>query len=288
MIPGPFDYHRPSTLGEAAGLLSSLGDDARVLAGGHSLIPMMKLRFAQPAQLVDLSGVDELKGAAADGGDIVVRAMTTQHDVIASELLAKTVPILRETALLIADPQVRYMGTIGGNAANGDPGNDMPAVMIALDATYVLSSVGGERRVAAREYYHGAYDTAARHDEILSSIRIPTPRTGHGWAYEKLKRKVGDYATAASAVIVNVEGGRIAHCAIALTNVADTPLYAEEASKLLVGAASGDPPIAQVARAAEAIASPTADGRGSAEYRAKMAGIMTARALKRALARAAQ
>src|SRR5215471_19928987 len=136
MIPGAFAYHRPTSVKEAVSLLGSLGDDARAMAGGHSLIPMMKLRLASPAHLIDLAGVADLKGIREDGRDVVIGAMTTQHDVIGSELLAKKVPILRETSVLIADPQVRYLGTIGGNVANGDPGNDMPAVMMCLNATY--------------------------------------------------------------------------------------------------------------------------------------------------------
>ena len=135
MIPGSFEYHRPANISEAIALLGSLDSDARLLAGGHSLIPMMKLRLAQPSHLIDLAAVAELKGIRRDGGDLVIGAMTTQHDVIGSELLATHVPILRETAALIADPQVRYMGSIGGNVANGDPGNDMPALMLTLDAS---------------------------------------------------------------------------------------------------------------------------------------------------------
>ena len=157
--------------------------------------------------------------------------MTTQHDIIVSEALHAAAPILRETALLIADPQVRYIGTIGGNAANGDPGNDMPALLMALDASYALRSAQGERSVKAREYYRGAYDTAAQPGEILAAIRIPAPPPRHGYAYEKLKRKVGDYATAAAAVLLTVENGRVASCAIGLTNVADRPLLAEDAGE---------------------------------------------------------
>ena len=152
MIPGPFSYHRPATVADAVKLLSTLGEEARPLAGGHSLVPMMKLRLATPEHLVDLHGIDGLKGIRRDGNRIVVGAMTTQHELLASDEIAKSLPILHETALLIADPQVRYMGTIGGNVANGDPGNDMPAVMLCLGATYHVVGKGGERRVAAREW----------------------------------------------------------------------------------------------------------------------------------------
>ena len=286
MIPGSFEYHRPSKLSDAVALLGSLDNDARLLAGGHSLIPMMKLRLAQPSHLIDLAAVTELKGVAHDDGDVVIGAMTTQHEVIGSELLATSVPILREAAMLIADPQVRYMGTLGGNAANGDPGNDMPALMVTLGATYVLRSASGERRVAAREFYLGIYETSLRPGEILATIRIPAPPKGHGYAYEKLKRKIGDYATAAAAVVLTVSDGKIASCAIGLTNVSDRPLLAKDAAAALIGGALDKASVAKAVAAAEAIVSPAEDGRGSVEYRTKMAGVMTARALARAFARA--
>ena len=286
MIPGSFEYHRPASLSEAVALLGQLDSEARVIAGGHSLIPMMKLRLAMPTHLVDLAGVAELKGVRLEGGEIVIGAMTTQHEIIGSELLAQHAPILGETAEVIADPQVRYVGTIGGNVANGDPGNDMPALMMALGATYVLRGAGDERRVAAREYYLSPYETAAEPGEVLAAVRVPLPPAGHGWAYEKLKRKVGDYATAAAAVILTVSGGRIATCAIGLTNVAGTALFARDAAASVIGTALDKPTLARAAAAATAATEPAADGRGSAEYRGKMAGVMTARALTRAFARA--
>lgn len=286
MIPGSFDYHRPADVAEAASLLARLDSDARLLAGGHSLIPMMRLRMAQPSHLVDLGGCADLKGVRVEGAEIVIGAMTTQSEIIASEALHAAAPILRETALLIADPQVRYLGTIGGNAANGDPGNDMPALMMALDASYALTSAKGERRVKAREFYRGAYDTAAEPGEILSAIHIPAPAPRHGSAYEKLKRKVGDYATAAAAVVLTVENGRIATCAIGLTNLADRPLLADAAARAVIGTALDKAALDAAAAAAEAIAAPAQDSRGSVEYRTKMAGVMTRRALQRAFAKA--
>jgi carbon-monoxide dehydrogenase medium subunit len=286
LIPGSFEYHRPADLSEAVALLSQLDSEARVIAGGHSLIPMMKLRLATPTHLIDLAGVAELKGVRLEGSEIVIGAMTSQHEIIGNELLAQHAPILRETAEVIADPQVRYVGTIGGNVANGDPGNDMPALMMTLGATYVLRGASGERRIAAREYYLSPYETAAEPGEVLVAVRVPLPPAGHGWAYEKLKRKVGDYATAAAAVILTISGGAIATCAISLTNVAGTPLFAADAATSVVGTALDKPTLARAAAAATAIAEPAADGRGSAEYRAKMAGVMTARALTRAFARA--
>ena len=282
MIPGAFNYHRPASVAEAVGLLATLGDDGRALAGGHSLIPMMKLRLATPANLVDLAGITDLKGIRSDGDDILIGAMTTQRDLIGSDLLAAKVPILRETSLVIADPQVRYVGTLGGNVANGDPGNDMPAVMMCLGATYHIAGKGGERRVAARQFYQGAYVTALQTGDLLTAVRIPVPAPGHGYAYEKLKRKIGDYATAAAAVMLTMKDGKVEDCSIGLTNVADTPLWAEEASTILTGSSLDAPTIKRAVAAAEAITSPASDARGPAVYRTKMAGVMVARALARA------
>ena len=287
MIPGSFDYHRPQSLQEAIGLLAQYGDDGRALAGGHSLIPMMKLRLATPAHLIDLAGIADLKGIRADGADIVIGAMTTQHEVIGSDLLASKLPLLREVARTIADPQVRYVGTLGGNVANGDPGNDMPAVMLCLGATYQVAGKGGERRIAARDFYQGAYFSALEPGDVLTAIRIPAPPAGHGYAYEKLKRKVGDYATAAAAVVLTMSGGRVAACSIGLTNVAETPLWAEEAAKILNGSALDAATIKKAVAAAEAITSPASDRRGTPQYRTKMAGVMLTRALARARSRAA-
>ena len=287
MIPAAFTYHRPGSVAEAVRLLADLGDDARPLAGGHSLIPMMKLRLATPDHLVDLAGIAELKGVRAEGGDIVIGAMTTQHDLIASDLLTTKIPLLRETSLVIADPQVRYLGTLGGNVANGDPGNDMPAVMMCLGATYQLAGKGGDRRVAAREFYQGAYFTALEPGELVTAVRIPVPPAGHGYAYEKLKRKVGDFATAAAAVVLTMSGGKVATCSIGLTNVAETPLWAEEAAKILTGSALDAATVKAAVAAAEAITAPATDARGPARYRTKMAGVMLSRALARAKSRAA-
>jgi carbon-monoxide dehydrogenase medium subunit len=286
MIPGPFSYHRPQTLADAVKLLSTLGDEARPLAGGHSLVPMMKLRLATPAHLVDLHGIDGLKGVRHDGNKIVIGAMTTQHELLASGEIAKSLPILHETALLIADPQVRYRGTIGGNVANGDPGNDMPALMLTLGAYYRLEGPSGGRDIAASEFYQGAYFTALEPGEILSSVSIPVPAAGHGYAYEKLKRKVGDYATAAAAVMLTMAGGKVATCAIGLTNLHETPLLAADAAKAVIGTSLDSATLKKAASAAEAIMSPAADARGPIEYRKHVGGIMVMRALQRAASRA--
>lgn len=286
MIPGTFDYHRPKTVGAVLDLLEQLGEEARPLAGGHSLIPLMKTRLAAPDHLVDLSAVEGLKGISEADGIITIGAMTTQAEMIASELLAQRLPIIRETAHVIADPQIRYKGTLGGNCANGDPGNDMPALMQCLDAAYELTGKAGPRYVAARDFYHGAYDTALEPGEILTAVKIPAPPAGHGYAYEKLKRKVGDYATAAAAVLITMSGDTCTSASIGLTNVSETPLYAEAAGKLLTGTTLDAATVARAVAAAEAITNPASDMRGPSEYRTKMAGIMMRRALERAVARA--
>jgi aerobic carbon-monoxide dehydrogenase medium subunit len=286
MIPGPFSYHRPATVADAVKLLSTLGDDARPLAGGHSLVPMMKLRLATPEHLVDLHGVPGLKGIVRDGDKIVIGAMTTQHELLASEEIAKSIPILHEAALLIADPQVRYRGTVGGNVANGDPGNDMPALMMALGASYRLEGPDGSREVAAADYYQGAYFTAIEPGELLTAVSVPVPAAGHGCAYEKLKRKVGDYATAAAAVVLTMASGKVASCAIGLTNLHETPLLATDAAKMVIGTSLDAATLKKAAAAAEAIMSPAADARGPVEYRKHVGGIMVTRALQRAASRA--
>jgi carbon-monoxide dehydrogenase medium subunit len=195
MIAAAFEYHRPADLKGALGVLAEYGDDARVLAGGHSLIPMMKLRMASVDHLVDLQDIAELKGIRVANGRVTIGAMTTQHEMIASADLSRAAPIMAEAAVQIADPQVRYMGTVGGNVANGDPGNDMPGLMQCLDASFTLVGPDGTREVAARDFYQSAYVTLREDGEILTQISFAAP-TG-GYAYEKQKRKIGDYATAA-------------------------------------------------------------------------------------------
>jgi carbon-monoxide dehydrogenase medium subunit len=248
---------------------------------------MMKLRMAQPEHLIDLQELAELKGISVEAGKVTLGAMTTQAALIGSLELASICPILKETALQIADPQVRALGTIGGNVANGDPGNDLPAVMQALDAVYVLRSPGGSRDVRAREFYQGAFSTALAEEELLTAGRFDAPPEGHGHAYLKQKRKSGDYATAAAAEIPPMSAGRCARAAIARTPVGETPLFADAASAALVGSAVDPAAIDAAAAAAEAITSPAADGRGPAQFRTKLAGVMVRRAFAQALARAA-
>lgn len=287
MIPGNFDYHRPSSIADAIKLLADLGDEARPLAGGHSLIPMMKLRMATPEHLIDLHGIASLKGISRAGDTMTIGAMTTQHELLQSDEIKAWLPILHETALLIADPQVRYRGTVGGNVANGDPGNDMPALMMTLGAAYTLEGPSGARQVMAKDYYQAAYFTALEPGEILTSISVPVPPAGHGYAYEKLKRKVGDYATAAAAVVLTMQGGKVATCSIGLTNLADTALFAEAAAQSLLGTTLDDGSIAKAADLARSIMQPAADGKGPVDYKIHVGGVMVARAIKRAAARAA-
>jgi carbon-monoxide dehydrogenase medium subunit len=287
VIPASFEYHRARSLDEAVGLLARHGEDARLVAGGHSLIPMMKLRMAQPEHLVDLQDLDELRRIASEGGSLVIGAMTTQHELIGSALLAAKCPLIREAALQIADPQVRYVGTIGGNVANGDPGNDMPAVMMALGAGFRLKGPRGEREVPARDFYRGAFATALGEGEILTAVRVPVPPDRHGYAYEKQKRKIGDYATAAAAVVLTLAGGNCTAAAIALTNVGDTPLFAADAAQALIGTRIDDAAVAEAARRAQKITRPTGDGRGPADFRTHVAGVMVRRAIARARERAA-
>jgi carbon-monoxide dehydrogenase medium subunit len=286
MIPREFDYHAPKTLPDAIGLLAQLGDDAKLLAGGHSLLPMMKLRFAQPGHLIDLGKIAELKGIREEGGILRIGAMTTENELIWSKLVQDKCPLLVEGARQISDPQVRYRGTIGGDISHGDPGNDHPALMLALGASFVLRGAAGERVVAADGFFVGTYSTLLSPDEILTEIRIPVPAAGTGSAYAKLKRKVGDFATAAAAVVLRMKGDRVDDVAIALTNVAATPLRARAAEDSLRGKGFGDAAIAEAARLAMSVCDPVADQRGDADYKTAMAGEMTRRALASARARA--
>ncbi len=284
MIAAAFEYHRPADLKGALGVLADHGDDARVIAGGHSLIPMMKLRMASVEHLVDLQDIAELKGVAVSNGRVTIGAMTTQHELIVDETLAKAMPILREAALQIADPQVRYMGTVGGNVANGDPGNDMPGLMQCIDASFTLVGPDGAREVKARDFYQSAYVTARDDSEILTKITFAA--APGGYAYEKQKRKIGDYATAACAALVVKDGGKVTQAAIAMTNLSDTPVFSTAAGAALVGSAGDRAAIAAAVAAALADINPTGDNRGPVEFKRHVAGIIIGRAIERALSRA--
>lgn len=286
MIPREFDYHAPKSIPDALALLQQFGDEAKLLAGGHSLLPMMKMRFAQPGHLVDLGRIPELKGIRESGGTIVIGAMTTENEIIWSKLLQEKCPLLVEGARQISDPQVRYKGTIGGDISHGDPANDQPALMLALGASFVLRGASGERVVPADGFFLGTYDTQLKPDEIMTEIRIPVPAPGTGYCYAKLKRKIGDFATAATAVTLRMKGETVDHVAIALTNVGPTPLKATAAETSLRGQAMNDASVAKAAELAMSICDPAADQRGDAEYKRAMAGEMTRRALQTARSRA--
>ncbi len=286
MIPRPFEYHAPTSVDAALGLLATHGSEAKLLAGGHSLLPMMKLRFAEPAHLVDLNRIPSLKGIRLEGNEVRIGAMTTENDLIWSPLLAEHCPLLVETARLISDPQVRYRGTIGGDISHGDPGNDHPAVMLCLGASLVIQGRQGERVVAADGFFLGTYATAIEPDEILTEIRIPVPARDSGWCYAKLKRKTGDFATAAAAVLLKLDGDIALDVSIALTNVGATALKATAAEDALRRRPLTDQAIAAAAQLAMSICDPVEDLRGSVSYKIAMAGEMTRRALVTAATRA--
>ena len=286
MIPPSFEYHRPSTVDEAIGLLSSLGSEAKILAGGHSLLPMMKLRFAQPEHLVDINRIPELKGVRVIGDDIVIGAMTSENAIIADPALNEKVPLLPEAAKLIADPIVRNRGTIGGDIAHGDPANDHPAIALACDAVMTIAGPEGIRQVAASDFFLGTYWTALEENDILTAITMKAFPSGAGYSYKKLKRKIGDWATAACAVVVSLSGGKIDHVRITLTNLGSTALRAHDAEEVLLGQTATTDLIKQAADRAMAICDPAEDLRGDPEYKTAMAGQMVQRAISEALSRA--
>jgi aerobic carbon-monoxide dehydrogenase medium subunit len=287
VIPRPFDYHVPRSVPEAVALLNQFGDTAKLLAGGHSLLPMMKLRFAEPDHLIDLGKLTELKGIREVGDEIRIGAMTTENELIWSPLLQTRCPLIVEGARQISDPQVRYRGTLGGDISHGDPGNDHPALMIALNASFVLAGAQGERVLPADGFFIGTYVTQLEPGEIMTEIRIPLPAEGTGYCYAKLKRKTGDFATAAAAVTLVMDGATVGAVRIALTNVADTAIRASAAEQSLQGKPFDEQAVADAARLAMAICTPVADLRGDAEYKTAMAGEMTRRALMTAYSRAA-
>ena len=287
MIPAPFDYHRPGTLDEAIGLLVRYKDDARVLAGGMSLLPMLKLRLGSFAHLVDISRIAALEYVKEEKGVVRIGAGTRQCVLERSELIKTRFPILADALPLIADPLVRNRSTIGGNIANGDPSNDHPAIAIALGAELVAKGPKGERTIPASRFYKDLFVTDLKADEILAEIRVPLPPPRSGSAYRKLKRKTGDYAIAAVAVQLTLgASGTIERAGIALTNVASTPVEALEAQKFLAVKTPDAKTLAEAARLAGKAASPSADRRGSVEYKQEMTRVLALRALKAALERA--
>ena len=285
MIPPSFDYHAPRTIQDAVGLLTQLGSEAKLLAGGHSLLPMMKLRFAQPAHLIDLNRIDELRGIVDQGDHVLIGAMTVENDLINSPVLRAKVPLLPEAAALIADPQVRNRGTIGGDIAHGDPANDHPALALALNASFCLQGPQGRREVKADDFFLGIFTTALAEDEILVSMTVPAFPAKTGWAYEKLKRKTGDWATAGAAVGMRVENDHVSQVRIALTNVASTAIRVKSAEDALLGQALSDESINAAADAAMTACDPAEDLRGDVEYKTAMAGQMLKRAIRLAASR---
>lgn len=285
MIPGEFHYHQASSVDDAITLLNRF-EDAKIVAGGHSLLPMMKLRMAEPAHLIDLNGLPELKQIRLDGDAISIGAMCTENELIRSELLQARCPLIVEAARLIADPQVRSRATIGGDIAHGDPGNDHPALMLATDAEFIINGPDGERRAPANGFFLGTYWTGLEESELLTTIRIPAFAPGTGYGFNKIKRKTGDYATAGASVVLNLEAGQIRHIRIALTNVGPTALRAEAAEQLLLGQSPDQALLHKAAEAAMAVCEPVADLSGDVQYKTAMAGEMTRRSLTDALNRA--
>lgn len=286
MIPNSFEYHAPATVEEAIRLLAEHPDESKLLAGGHSLLPMMKLRFAEPAYLIDINGIPELRGVHDDGDSVRIGAMTTENAIIASDILREKCPLLPEAAHNISDPQVRNRGTIGGDIAHGDPANDHPALMLACNASFRLQGPNGVRMVPANEFFLGTYWTALEAEEVMTEIVIPSFGRGSGYAYCKLKRKQGDWATAASAVVMKLDGDTCTEVRIGLTNVGPAALYATDAAAELVGKSIDEAAIEAAAQQAMAICDPAEDLRGDIEYKTHMAGEMTRRAIRQALKRA--
>jgi aerobic carbon-monoxide dehydrogenase medium subunit len=287
MIPAAFEYHAPSTLGEATALLTKLGDAAKVLSGGQSLIPLMKLRLANPAHLVDINGIPGLSGIRESDGVLRIGALTRESELEESQIVRSRYPLLHDTSKVIADPLVRNLATVGGNLAHGDPANDHPATMLALGAEIVAVGPKGERRVPIASFFTGPFETSLRLDEILTEIRIPSPAARSGGAYLKLERKVGDFATAAVAVQVTLgANGACESVGIGLTNVGLTPIKATKAEASLKGVTPDEAAIKRAAALAAEAAEPSEDLRGSVEYKKDLVRILTARALRQAVERA--
>ncbi len=287
MIPAAFDYHSPGTLAEAIELLGRYGEDAKVLSGGQSLLPLLKLRLGSAGHLVDIGRVPGLEYIREEGGYLKIGGRTRESAIEASELVRRKYPILADTAAVIADPLVRNLATVGGNLAHGDPANDHPATMLALRAEVVATGPKGQRTIPIDGFFTGLFSTALSPGEILTEIRIPVPPARSGGAYVKLERKVGDFATAAAAAQVTLGGGgQIERAGLGLTNAGPTPIRAQAAEQFLKGKKADASAIAEASRLAAQAASPSPDRRGAVEYKKEMARVLTARALARAVARA--
>lgn len=286
MIPAPFDYHVAETVPEAVALLAQYGEDAKILAGGQSLLPMLKLRLARVPHIVDISRIAGLEYIKEEDGFLKIGGGTREVMLERSDIVQKY-PILLDTAAVIADPLVRNRATVGGNLAHGDPGNDHPATMLALGALVVAVGPRGERIIPVDNFFTGIFTTALGIDEVLTEIRIPIPEPHSGGAYVKLERKVGDYATAASAAQVTLgANGEITRVGIGLTNLGPTPIKAIDAERSLRGRVPDDASITEASRLAAQATMPSADRRGDVDYKQAMAQVLTARALRRAIQRA--
>jgi len=287
MIPGAFEYHAPRTIEEATGLLVKLGSDAKILSGGQSLIPLMKLRLASPSHLVDINGIAGLAYVREEGGTLRIGGLTREADLEDSELIRTRYPLLLDTCKVIADPIVRNLATIGGNLAHGDSANDHPATMLALGAEVVARGAGGERTIPIGSFFTGPFTTALKPDEIVVEVRVPTPRPRSGGAYVKMERKVGDFATAAVAAQLTLDGGGACEAAgIGLTNVGPVPIKATRAEAALKGKRPDEAVIKQAAQLAAEAADPAADLRGSVEYKRDLVRVLAGRAIRKALERA--
>jgi carbon-monoxide dehydrogenase medium subunit len=287
MIPAAFEYHSPASLDDATTLLARLGEDAKILSGGQSLIPMMKLRLATPPHVVDIGGIPGLAYVREADGVLAIGALTRESELEESEIVRTRYPLLHDTCQVIADPIVRNLATVGGNLAHGDPANDHPATMLALGAEVVARGRSGTRRIPIASFFTGPFSTALAPGEILVEIRVPVPAPRSGGAYRKLERKVGDFATAAVAAQLTLRAdGACEAAGIGLTNVGLTPIKAEKAEASLRGKRLDDKTIAQAAQLAAAAAEPSEDLRGSVEYKRDLVRVLATRALRKALERA--
>jgi aerobic carbon-monoxide dehydrogenase medium subunit len=287
MYPAEFDYYVPTSLQEAIGLLDQHQGEAKVLAGGQSLLGMMKLRLAQPAALIDINRIPNLSYVRESDQFLHIGALTRINDLNGSPIIRSRYPILTDAGAEISDPIVRNWGTVGGNASHGDPGNDLPACMLALDAEYQVQGPKGNRTIAARKFYQDSFVTALAPNEILTEIRVPKPVAGSGNAYSKMERKVGDFAIAAVAVQVVVGGnGTISKAGIGLTNVGPTALLASAASDFLVGKMGTSEELQKTGDLAAEAAKPIADNRGPVEFKKDMVRVWTRRTTQHALRRA--
>jgi carbon-monoxide dehydrogenase medium subunit len=287
MYPPAFEYVRPGTIAEAVALLQQHGDDAKILSGGQSLIPMMKLRVARPAWIIDIGRVANLAYIKEEDGHLKIGGLIREADLESSDLIRSKYPILHDTARVIADPLVRNLATVGGNLAHGDPANDHPATMLALDAKVVATGPRGDRVIAITEFFISIFTTALEHDEILTEIQIPIPPPRSGGAYFKLERKVGDFATAAVAVQVTMTAdGACQRAGIGLTNVGPTPLQAAKAGDFLRGKKLDAAAIDQAAQLAADESEPSSDLRGPAEFKKGLVREFTRRGLRKAAERA--